>query len=124
VVLQNSTIRSSVGNWLNQMSCNRATLRNRTRKIIETHHQSRLQILEEVVHLFSKRKVRRRSGGWATSPTMGMSIGVTFSTGRGVHIYGEKQVDEPPQEFAARRSGGGFNILRFRLRSVARLHDI
>jgi len=34
-------------------------------------------------------------GGWGNINRMGMSIGVTFSTGRGDYkIYGEKQVDD------------------------------
>ena len=53
-------------------------------------------------------------GGWDKISQMGMSIGVTYSTGReGYTIYGEKQVDELIRELQRADLIVGFNNLRF-----------
>ncbi|MFZ0827268.1 MAG: ribonuclease H-like domain-containing protein [Verrucomicrobiia bacterium] len=53
-------------------------------------------------------------GGWGNINRMGMSIGVTFSTGRGdYNIYGEKQVDDLLKDLQRADLIVGFNILRF-----------
>jgi DEAD/DEAH box helicase domain-containing protein len=53
-------------------------------------------------------------GGWGHISRMGMSIGVTFSTGRGDYrIYGEKQVDDLLKDLQRADLVVGFNILRF-----------
>jgi DEAD/DEAH box helicase domain-containing protein len=53
-------------------------------------------------------------GGWNNINRMGMSVGVTFSTGRGAYtIYGEKQVDELIKELQRADLVVGFNIVRF-----------
>jgi DEAD/DEAH box helicase domain-containing protein len=53
-------------------------------------------------------------GGWDNISRMGMSIGVTFSTGRGDYrIYGEGQVNELITELQRADLVVGFNNLRF-----------
>jgi DEAD/DEAH box helicase domain-containing protein len=53
-------------------------------------------------------------GGWGNISQMGMSIGVTFSTGRGGYqIYGEKQVDDLIRDLQRADLVVGFNNLRF-----------
>jgi hypothetical protein len=53
-------------------------------------------------------------GGWGNISRMGMSIGVTYSTGRGGYqIYGEKQVDDLIKELQRADLVVGFNNLRF-----------
>ncbi len=53
-------------------------------------------------------------GGWDKISRMGMSVGVTFNTGRGEYrIYGEKQVDELIRELQRADLVVGFNNLRF-----------
>ncbi len=53
-------------------------------------------------------------GGWDKISRMGMSIGVTYSTGRGEYrIYGEKQVNDLIQELQRANLVVGFNNLRF-----------
>jgi hypothetical protein len=53
-------------------------------------------------------------GGWGNIARMGMSIGVTFSTGRGDYtIYGEKQVDDLLKDLQRADLVVGFNNLRF-----------
>jgi len=53
-------------------------------------------------------------GGWDKISAMRMSVGVTFSTGRGGYrIYGEKQVDELIKELQRADVVVGFNNLRF-----------
>lgn len=53
-------------------------------------------------------------GGWDKISRMGMSIGVTYSTGRGDYrIYGERQVDELVRELQRADLVVGFNNLRF-----------
>src|SRR5512138_3601724 len=53
-------------------------------------------------------------GGWDNISRMGMSIGVTFSTGRGAcRIYGEGQVDDLIKELQRADLVVGFNNLRF-----------
>lgn len=53
-------------------------------------------------------------GGWGHINRMGMSVGVTFSTGRGDYkIYGEKQVDDLLKDLQRADLVVGFNILRF-----------
>jgi hypothetical protein len=53
-------------------------------------------------------------GGWGNISRMGMSIGVTFSTGRGDYIiYGEKQVNDLLKDLQRADLIVGFNILRF-----------
>lgn len=53
-------------------------------------------------------------GGWDKISNMGMSVGVTYSTGRGDYrIYGEKQVNELIQELQRADLVVGFNNLRF-----------
>jgi DEAD/DEAH box helicase domain-containing protein len=53
-------------------------------------------------------------GGWDKIGRMGMSVGVTYSTGRGGYtIYGERQVDELVRELQRADLVVGFNNLRF-----------
>jgi DEAD/DEAH box helicase domain-containing protein len=53
-------------------------------------------------------------GGWDNISRMGLSIGVTFSTGRGDYtIYGEKQVDALIKDLQHADLVVGFNNLRF-----------
>ena len=53
-------------------------------------------------------------GGWGNISRMGMSIGVTFGTGRGDYvIYGEKQVDDLLKDLQRADLVVGFNVLRF-----------
>ncbi len=53
-------------------------------------------------------------GGWDKISRMGMSVGVTYSTGRGDYrIYAEKQVDELIRELQRADLVVGFNNLRF-----------
>ena len=53
-------------------------------------------------------------GGWGHINRMGMSVGVTFNTGRGDYrIYGEKQVDDLLTDLQRADLIVGFNILRF-----------
>lgn len=53
-------------------------------------------------------------GGWDKISNMGMSIAVTYSTGRGDYkIYGEPQVDELLRELQRADLVVGFNNLRF-----------
>ena len=53
-------------------------------------------------------------GGWEHISRMGMSVGVTFSTGRGDYrIYGEGQVDDLIRELQRADLVVGFNNLRF-----------
>lgn len=53
-------------------------------------------------------------GGWNRISAMRMSVGVTYSTGRGDYrIYGEKQVDELIAELQRADLVVGFNNLRF-----------
>jgi hypothetical protein len=53
-------------------------------------------------------------GGWGNISKMGLSIAVTYSTGRGEYtIYGEKQVDELLKELQRADLVVGFNNLRF-----------
>jgi DEAD/DEAH box helicase domain-containing protein len=53
-------------------------------------------------------------GGWGQISRMGMSVGVTYSTGRGDYrIYGEKQVDDLVRELQRADLIVGFNNLRF-----------
>ena len=53
-------------------------------------------------------------GGWSQISRMGMSVGVTYSTGRGDYrIYGEKQVDDLVRELQRADLIVGFNNLRF-----------
>jgi hypothetical protein len=53
-------------------------------------------------------------GGWDQIGRMGMSIVVTYNTGRGEYrIYGEKQVDELIRELQRADLIVGFNNLRF-----------
>ena len=53
-------------------------------------------------------------GGWDKIGLMGMSVGVTYSTGRGGYaIYGEKHVNELIRELQRADLVVGFNNLRF-----------
>lgn len=53
-------------------------------------------------------------GGWNKISSMGLSVGVTFSTARGNYrIYGEKQVNELLSDLQRADLVVGFNILRF-----------
>jgi DEAD/DEAH box helicase domain-containing protein len=53
-------------------------------------------------------------GGWGNISKMGMSIGVTYSTGRGGYrIYAEKDVNELIMELQRADLVVGFNNLRF-----------
>jgi len=53
-------------------------------------------------------------GGWDKISAMGMSLGVTYSTGRSEYcIYGEKQVSELLTDLQRADLVVGFNILRF-----------
>ncbi len=53
-------------------------------------------------------------GGWDKISAMGMSVGVTYSTGRGTYvIYGEKQVDDLLKDLQRADLVVGFNNLRF-----------
>ena len=53
-------------------------------------------------------------GGWDRISDMRMSVGVTYSTGRGDYrIYNEKQVDELIKELQRAELVVGFNNLRF-----------
>ncbi len=53
-------------------------------------------------------------GGWENISRMGMSVGVTYSTGRGEYrIYGEQQVDDLIRELQRADLVVGFNNLRF-----------
>jgi len=53
-------------------------------------------------------------GGWDKISRMGMSIGVTYSTGRGDYrIYAEKQVDDLIKDLQRADLVVGFNNLRF-----------
>jgi hypothetical protein len=53
-------------------------------------------------------------GGWGNISKMGMSIGVTYSTGRGDYkIYGEKDVNDLITELQRADLVVGFNNLRF-----------
>jgi hypothetical protein len=53
-------------------------------------------------------------GGWDKISRMGMSVGVTYSTGRGEYrIYGEKQVSALITELQRADLVVGFNNLRF-----------
>ena len=53
-------------------------------------------------------------GGWGRIRDMRMSVGVTYSTGRGDYrIYGEKQVNELIDELRRADLVVGFNNLRF-----------
>ncbi len=53
-------------------------------------------------------------GGWSYISRMGMSIGVTYSTGTGEYrIYGEKQVQDLVRELQRADLIVGFNNLRF-----------
>src|SRR6266481_2932167 len=53
-------------------------------------------------------------GGWDKMGQMGMSIGVTYSTGRGGYaIYGENQVNDLIRELQRADLVVGFNNLRF-----------
>lgn len=53
-------------------------------------------------------------GGWDHIGRMGMSVGVTYSTGRGEYrIYGEKQVDDLIRDLQRSDLVVGFNNLRF-----------
>ena len=53
-------------------------------------------------------------GGWGKISRMGMSVGVTYSTGRGQYrIYAEKQVNDLIQELQRADLVVGFNNLRF-----------
>jgi DEAD/DEAH box helicase domain-containing protein len=53
-------------------------------------------------------------GGWDNISRMGMSIGVTFNTGRGDYrIYGEGQVNDLIKELQRADLVVGFNNLRF-----------
>jgi DEAD/DEAH box helicase domain-containing protein len=53
-------------------------------------------------------------GGWDKISSMGLSVGVTYSTARGDYrIYGEKQVSELIQELQRADLVVGFNNLRF-----------
>ena len=53
-------------------------------------------------------------GGWDKISRMGMSIGVTYSTGRGDYrIYGEPQVNDLLTDLQRADLVVGFNVLRF-----------
>lgn len=53
-------------------------------------------------------------GGWDKISRMGVSVGVTFSTGRGGYrIYGEEQISELLAELQRADLVVGFNVLRF-----------
>ncbi|MGA3267399.1 MAG: ribonuclease H-like domain-containing protein [Verrucomicrobiota bacterium] len=53
-------------------------------------------------------------GGWNHIAKMQMSVGVTFSTGRGEYrIYGERQVDDLLSDLQRADLVVGFNVLRF-----------
>ena len=53
-------------------------------------------------------------GGWSHISKMGMSVGVTYSTGRGEYrIYGEKQVGDLINDLQRADLVVGFNNLRF-----------
>ena len=53
-------------------------------------------------------------GGWDKISRMGMSIGVTYSTGRGEYrIYGEPQVNDLITDLQRADLVVGFNVLRF-----------
>lgn len=53
-------------------------------------------------------------GGWNNINRMGLSVGVTYSTGRGDYkIYGEKQVNDLLTELQRADLVVGFNVLRF-----------
>jgi DEAD/DEAH box helicase domain-containing protein len=53
-------------------------------------------------------------GGWDKISSMGMSLGVTYSTARGSYvIYGEKQIDELLKDLQRADLIVGFNNLRF-----------
>lgn len=53
-------------------------------------------------------------GGWSNARDMGMSIGVTYSTGRGSYrIYTEDEVDDLVQELQRADLVVGFNVVQF-----------
>jgi DEAD/DEAH box helicase domain-containing protein len=53
-------------------------------------------------------------GGWDKISLMRMSVGVTYSTGKGEYrVYGEQQVDELIKELQRADMVVGFNHLRF-----------
>lgn len=53
-------------------------------------------------------------GGWNRISRMGMSVGVTYSTGRGDYrIYSEKQVNDLLTDLQRADLVVGFNVLRF-----------
>jgi len=71
--------------------------------------------LKNIVYFdLETQKSAEEVGGWGNIARMGMSIGVTFSTGRGDYtIYGEKQVDDLLKDLQRADLIVGFNILRF-----------
>lgn len=53
-------------------------------------------------------------GGWSNKADMGMSVGVTYSTGRGEYeIFGEKRVEELIAQLRAADLVVGYNIINF-----------
>jgi len=71
--------------------------------------------LKNIVYFdLETQKSAEEVGGWGNINRMGMSIGVTFSTGRGDYtIYGEKQMDALLKDLQRADLVVGFNILRF-----------
>jgi len=54
------------------------------------------------------------AGGWNKKQDMGMSVGVTYSTGTGVYrVYAERQVDELINQLMRADLVVGFNVVNF-----------
>ena len=73
------------------------------------------QVMKNIVYFdIETQRSADEAGGWDKISLMGMSIGVTYSTGRGDYrIYGEKQVNDLIQELQRADLVVGFNNLRF-----------
>jgi len=71
--------------------------------------------LKNIVYFdLETQKSAEEVGGWDKISRMGMSVGVTYSTGRGEYkIYGEPQVNDLVTELQRADLVVGFNILRF-----------
>jgi DEAD/DEAH box helicase domain-containing protein len=72
-------------------------------------------LMKNIVYFdLETQKSAEEVGGWGNINRMGMSVGVTYSTGRGAYtIYGEKQVSELITELQRADLVVGFNNLRF-----------
>ena len=74
-----------------------------------------LSLMKNIVYFdLETQKSAEDVGGWDKISAMGMSLGVTYSTGRSEYcIYGEKQVSELLTDLQRADLVVGFNILRF-----------